>query len=443
MRLTLINHACVKLQSGAVGVLCDPWLEGTAFNDGWSLLVPTPLSNEQVMEGVTHIWLSHEHPDHFSPKFFSQIAARHAGKVEILFQKTRDGRVRKFCESKGFKVREIADGETVELGGGVRATIGTWAPYDSWMLLRDGTHSVMNVNDVPLIAAADVERVKAVTGPIDVLLTQFSYAAWKGGRDNRAFRETAARQKLETVELQTRILAPKAVIPFASYVYFSHPQNFYLNDSVNTPAIVARTIAAVGAEPVVLYPGDAWETGQAHDNAPALARYDALYGGLNAMPLVEGGPGVTLEALHTKFAGYRNRVFAKNSRFLITVGSKVPVVSAFRPVNIRVTDLGVTLRVSVVTGIAQTAEPADLSMDSNSLAFVFDNDFGFDTLTVNGRFEASPQGFSKFVRSFGVGALNAMGLTVSWSLLLQGRVMLGMFKTLFRVMGQLRKPAPA
>ena len=39
MKLEFVNHASYVLESGGVRLLCDPWLEGTAFNDGWALLV--------------------------------------------------------------------------------------------------------------------------------------------------------------------------------------------------------------------------------------------------------------------------------------------------------------------------------------------------------------------------------------------------------------------
>jgi UDP-MurNAc hydroxylase len=443
MHLTFINHACVKLRSRGTGVLCDPWLEGTAFNDGWSLIVPTPLDLDAVMDGVTHIWVSHEHPDHFSPRFFIQIAPKYAGSVEILFQKTLDGRVRKFLESKTFKVREIADGETATIAPGVTARLGRMPPYDSWLLLSDGERAVLNVNDCLLNDAAAVERIKPLVGSPDVLLTQYSYAAWKGGRDNRAFRDEAARQKLDIIRAQTQVLRPKAVLPFASLVYFSHVENSYLNDAVNTPRDAAGAIVEAGAAPIVLWPGEGWEVGTPHDNAPVLARYDTLYAGLGALPLIQSTASVPLPELEKKFAGYRERVYKKNSKFLIGVARLVPLVGAFRPVAIGLTDLGKTVRISVVDGMAETAGSPEISMHSSSLAFILDQEFGFDTLTVNGRFESTPAGFSRFVRSFGIGALNAMGLSVNWSLLLHGGTILSLFGVLWRVVGMLRRTRPA
>jgi hypothetical protein len=123
------------------------------------------------------------------------------------------------------------------------------------------------------------------------------------------------------------------------------------------------------------------------------------------------------------------------------------VAGAFRPVAIRLTDLNKTVTVSVVDGLAETTAPPEVWMRSDSLGFILSNEFGFDTLTVNGRFEATPEGFSKAVRTFGVGSLNAMGVAFDWSLLVRGRVLLSLLGILARVVGQLRraraKPSPA
>ena len=32
MRLTLINHACCKVEADGLGILFDPWTDGAAFN---------------------------------------------------------------------------------------------------------------------------------------------------------------------------------------------------------------------------------------------------------------------------------------------------------------------------------------------------------------------------------------------------------------------------
>ena len=36
--LTFINHACFEIRTENALLRVDPWVEGTAFNNGWSLL---------------------------------------------------------------------------------------------------------------------------------------------------------------------------------------------------------------------------------------------------------------------------------------------------------------------------------------------------------------------------------------------------------------------
>src|SRR4030095_16437422 len=111
---------------------------------------------------------------------------------------------------------------------------------------------------------AELREISRLTGPIDLLLTQFSYAAWKGGRANAHFRQLAAARKLETMAAQIHALAPRHVLPFASLVDFSNEENSSLNDHITRPADAAAAIAAAGAEPAILFPGDTWDSRLPH-----------------------------------------------------------------------------------------------------------------------------------------------------------------------------------
>jgi len=381
-----------------------------------------------VMAGVTHIWVSHEHPDHFVPKFFIDIPAAYKS-IPVLFQETRDHRVKSFIEARGFEVTELPDRREQTIGG-VRVICGVSEFYDSWLHLRDDAHSVLNLNDCAEGDAAELRQIAALTGPIDMLLTQFSYAAWKGGRANAQFREVAARRKLETIAAQVHALKPRHVVPFASFVYFSNAENSYLNDHINRPADAAAAIAQAGAEPAILFPGETWDASAPHDNAAALASFDEVYGALDALPLRPPGESVPLQRLEQEFVKYRDRAFQQNSQALIRLLRSVPLLGAFHPVVIRLTDLGVTVSVSIVDGFAVASGAEDVAMHSSSLSFLFNNPFGFDTLTVNGRFEATPDGFGKMTKSLAIGSLNAMGLAVSPSLVMNLKVVLMLLRRL-------------
>ncbi len=84
-----VNHASFVLNSDGVAVLADPWLTGPAFNFGWSLLTPTSGAMPDF-EAITHIWISHQHPDHFSPRDLRGIPPERKREITILYQMTRD-----------------------------------------------------------------------------------------------------------------------------------------------------------------------------------------------------------------------------------------------------------------------------------------------------------------------------------------------------------------
>ena len=102
----------------------------------------------------------------------------------------------------------------------------------------------------------ELKKFRKKYGTFDVLLTQFSYAAWKGGINNKIYRQVAADEKLEVIKTQASVLDCKTVIPFASFVYFSNELNFYMNDSINTPEKVIKFFSDKKINVIVLAPGE-------------------------------------------------------------------------------------------------------------------------------------------------------------------------------------------
>lgn len=450
MKLTLINHACVKIQTETLGILCDPWVEGTAFNFGWDLLIPTPSSFDEIMDGVSLIWISHEHPDHFSVPFLQRVAKTHKDKVTILFQKTRDHRVVNFCSSIGLKYRELEDRAETKLNDEVSVTCGVTDFYDSWLFINDGKTSILNLNDCHTRSDADVEKITRFIATPTLLLSQFSYASWKGGKENSQYRAMAATQKMETLSRQIKLIRPQFTIPFASMIYFSNEENSYMNDLVNTPAKATLVIRESGSSPVVLYPGDTCTVGQPHDNTEALKRYEKCYSEMDKLALRPAGKSSSVEELNSAFVEYQKRVYTKNSRFLIETVSRISPLKAFQPLTIDLYDINAVYSFSVVKGMkllnSNEVGEVDVRMHSSSFLFILKNDFGFDTLMVNGRLEASPKGFSKMTKSLAIGSLNAMGLSLSMSLVSDFRVILTLLKILSGVLAKLRnseKAAPS
>jgi|SRR5579863_5573948 len=114
MRIEWVNNAAFILSSGSVRLMCDPWLEGKIFNGGWKLLSETRFPYDDFAN-ITHIWISHEHPDHFSPPTLRRIPEAYRRGITILFHYTKDKRVLNVCRSLGFKTWELREKELVDV----------------------------------------------------------------------------------------------------------------------------------------------------------------------------------------------------------------------------------------------------------------------------------------------------------------------------------------
>jgi len=439
MRIQFINHASVKIITPQACITTDPWYSGPAFNNGWDL-IRADAEMTATASDATHVWLSHEHPDHFSIAFFKATPNR---ALRVLFQKTADGRVAGFLRSQGFPVDEIPQGVNHEFAPGETISVTRAGFYDSWCVVRAGGKVILDLNDCEVNTEQDLLALKKEVGRVDVLLTQFSYAAWKGGRANKALREVAARDKLATVNRQIEILQPKFVIPFASFVYFSHVENSYLNDSINDIQAVLDAIGQQDCKPVIMKPRDIWTVGEAWNNREAIAYWREAYVSIANLPLRQPASPVLLADLIAHGRVYQERVFSKNSKWLIYLASLVPGAGAFQPLAIRLTDLGNTVRFSFFEELRETPDvKPDVEMSSESLDFIFRNDFGYDTLTVNGRFEASTGGFARMTKNFAVGSLNALGLGLKPSLIVNADVVLLLLGKLRSFLRKMERSSP-
>ena len=101
MQLEFVGHASVLLHHDPVHLLCDPWLDGAVFDNGWALLSP-PAFRPEDFASVTHLWFSHEHPDHFNVRTLNSIPAAVRAKMTVLFHASADRKVVKHCEKMGF-----------------------------------------------------------------------------------------------------------------------------------------------------------------------------------------------------------------------------------------------------------------------------------------------------------------------------------------------------
>jgi beta-lactamase family protein len=418
--ITWVNHASFIVRSESVALICDPWLEGSVFNNGWNLLSPTKFRFEDFRD-ITHIWFSHEHPDHFFPPNITKIPKEYRANIEVLYQQTEDRKVIQFCQKQGFKTRELSPGTPLTIGD-VTLTSGPCVPADSWLLIETPEHVILNLNDCEVSTVEASQSIRQHTSrPIDVLLSQFSYACWEGNADETHRREYGARMLLQRLTMQLETIRPRTFIPAASFILFSHADNGFNNDAINKVHAVVDYLSehTTGIEFVTLYPSDRWVPGTPHDSRAALDRYAADYA--RGVPSPHQAATVQWDALVAAGADHMTRVRKKNAAIWMWLANRPPV-RFFAPASIYVTDLQRCARFDIFNGLREapdlTPRDVDISLSSDSLNYALKFDWGMETLYVNACFQASQPGFKNFRRTLSVALLNNMGKTFGPSLVL-------------------------
>ncbi len=433
-----INHASYVFTHKDIKIICDPWFEGKVFNNGWSLLSKTAFKYEEFKD-ISYIWCSHEHPDHFNVPTLKNITSEARAQIKFLYQSTPDKLVYEFCQKLGFKqIIELRNDQWFELNNEVSVLCGTHSSGDSWLYVRAPDVSILNTNDCVIDNPRDAESIKAKIGNVDVLLTQFSYGNWQGNKSEPHVRKAAVTQKLKQIDLQLKILQPKYIIPFASYIWFSHAENCYMNDEINKiDDVYDYLLNYAGVVPVVLYPGERWEIATTHDSQRSLSRYQPDYQKIYDRAAVTQGTKVELERIVTAAEQFRQEVWRKlRKNFLLSV------LLLCKPLKIYITDYDQSFQFSLLKGLRKSQiayNHNDIAMSSDSLFYGFRFPFGFNTLHVNGRFEIPKHGSLRtFERYERFGYVINRGITVHNILAAAARALLSGFRRIGNLFASLR-----
>ena len=323
----------------------------------------------------------------------------------IIYQKTFDKRVKEFCERLGYKFLEVEDCEEIKVSKNFYITIGKVPFYDSWINYRINDKNILNVNDCVLDNPDIVYLIKKKIKNIDILFTQFSYAHFIPEDQQKE----KAKERLNRIELQDKILKPSFIIPFASFIYFSHIENYKMNKNINSIQSTYDFIKKnCNAYPVILRPNENWILNK-KNNETSLEFWSDVYKTIPYQKYNENNLKINTVTLIEKSKNYLKRIYKNNSRLLIFILYKL---NFFNNVSIFITDLNKRFNFNIIKGledIHSSKEKIKIEMSSDSLQFIFDYDFGFETLLVNARFKAKSKDINDITRNFIIGSLNNTG----------------------------------
>ena len=223
----------------------------------------------------------------------------------------------------------------------------------------------------------------------------------------RNSKTVASRVRRRTV-MQARILQPRYIVPFASFIWFCHEENAYMNSGISPIDKVFDAIRdQSNAEPIILYPGDHWRIGASHDSRRAIERYLADLDSVSQRPL-KVAQAVDPEELVSASREFCDKVCgdAGPTRVLLGIAKKqyardrerygFSLASLLRSCLLQVHQPRIYVRdheesyaFTIRHGLRKVNCPAadcDIETGAESLHYAFKHMWGGQTLLINGRF---------------------------------------------------------
>jgi UDP-MurNAc hydroxylase len=370
VKITFINHASILIESKATSIWTDPWTKGKIVNNCAALYSP---SAPVPYERVEHIWLSHEHSDHFHFPTLKSIPEADRQRITFLHQKHSSPRVIEAVGKLGFKnIRELPQFGWVTLKPGFDILCGCVGTMDSFLAIRTEGECILNMNDC-VCTDAQIRYIHRMVGKPSMLLTQFSLAQWIGNKEDET---DAVSEKIRELQYRVLVFKPEFTVPFASFAYACNQENEWLNRFMITPARVME-LNLPGLN--FMYPNDVWDSqGRKFSTATAVARYMKDLQNLQIDPtpppvedeLIRQKVVELLQALQKRF---KKIVLSRMEPFQIYTHDTNRIFSVF-PGKAR-------CEVSVATAVS--AAQARYVMCSQVAYFTFANTFGWNVLQGN------------------------------------------------------------
>ena len=394
-KLKFLNHSSFLMESDHCIFLCDPWYQNTVFFNGWDLVSKEFTNNDIINLLISknkkiHIWYSHEHPDHFSINFLNEIKDEQKKLFHFHYKKTADVRVINFLKKKNFQVNEAQLGENIEIDNNMSFKIFNYKNTDdSFSITKFYDKTFLNLNDCAVKNKKDCEYVSNLIKlkNVDYVFAQFSYATWRATKIDR---ENVANEKLKRLSFILNFFQPKILFPFASYIYFSHEENFFMNDSINFPTKVMQSVSLTNFKNKILFlkPLEEINLDQienidlAEVNNKAIKYWDEKFASIKNYKLISKEKSYSFDELKKTFNIYRDNI-NKNFFSLNKLLEKIGIV---KELIFKISDNDDKVRISYLNGISKTDTIHHIECSSEVLHNIFKYEYGWDSIKISGRF---------------------------------------------------------
>jgi UDP-MurNAc hydroxylase len=286
VRVTVLGHAGLLIESGSTSLVCDPWFT-PAFLGSWFPFPRNDRLGDEVMARVTNptlLYISHLHGDHLDEPFLRDEMNHD---TLVLLPDFPGDELEITLRALGFTRFVHLDDRQARLVSGLEILIGTETAVtdgpqgDSYIVVGDSSGRLLNQNDC---RPHDLDAV-ARLGPVDLQFLQYSGAIWypmvyemdnaEMQRLKRAKREAQLTRAMQYVSL----VGARAVVPFAGPPAFLDAELFHLNalddsDSIfPDQRVFLGRLAAAGRPGVFAVPGSEIDVATLATSHPDNARF--------------------------------------------------------------------------------------------------------------------------------------------------------------------------
>ena len=263
MRVTVIGHSCLRIDTAVGTILVDPWLSGSCYWRSWWHFPPSAEPTGDLLE-PDFVYLTHHHFDHFH---FPSMRRLDRSATVLVPRFGVDVMPREVVDLGFGPPTELTHGRVAELGAGVRVASYQYGFDDTAFVVADGDDVVVDLNDAKTRGRALRQISRAFGRPTIVCKSHSfaqSYPVLYTAEDPADLDLVTRDTYLDDFFDVIRELRPRYAFPFGSMVAFLHPESRSVNDHLITPAEVVAGVAARGGvdgtEVVTMAPGDSWST---------------------------------------------------------------------------------------------------------------------------------------------------------------------------------------
>ena len=380
MKIRLVSHASIIIDTGDTQIWSDPWLDGRAFNDSWALLPPAHFDTSWLDE-INYIWISHEHPDNFHIPTLASLPENFKRTCTILFQRNNSDKMFEALQKLGYQnCRALPHRTEVHLSSETKIYCYQVGQMDSCLAIRCNNEMILNINDAEL-NNKDCRIIARDVGTPNIILNQFSIAGYSGLPDREKYLRNNASNILQNMINNHKQLGAHVTIPFASLIYFCCEDNRYINKYANKPGTVAGHFEEHELKLAVLFPGDHISVQEAldHDSSEALTRYARYFDSMNDLPY-RCSETIPVESIKSAFVAFAEHIHQKYPKIILKI---------LKPVVVYFEDIGCYVSFSIYRKSfeerSEAAKP-DLILGSQPFLFALRYPFGFQTLGVSARY---------------------------------------------------------